>query len=53
MYNRDRAVLAFIVVLFVAEVAAMWTILAISIPQITFTPQCLITSTPKLFPAYW
>ncbi|OJT01715.1 hypothetical protein TRAPUB_7771 [Trametes pubescens] len=53
MYNRDRAVLALIVVLFVAEVAAMWTILAISIPQITFTPQCLITSTPKLFPAYW
>ncbi|EIW55621.1 uncharacterized protein TRAVEDRAFT_50105 [Trametes versicolor FP-101664 SS1] len=53
MYNRDRAVLALIILLFVAEVAAMWSILAISIPQITFTSQCLVTTTPKLFPAYW
>lgn len=53
MYNRDRVVLVLILVLFVAEVASMWTILVISIPQITFSPQCLITSTPRLFSAYW
>ncbi|KAI0360578.1 hypothetical protein OH77DRAFT_1393167 [Trametes cingulata] len=53
MYGRDRAMLFLILVLFAGEVAAMCTILAISIPEITFTPQCLITSTPKLFPTYW
>ncbi|KAH9852531.1 hypothetical protein C2E23DRAFT_186884 [Lenzites betulinus] len=53
MYNRNRSVLTLVLVFFAAEITAMWTILGISIPQITFTPQCLITSTPKVFPTYW
>ncbi|KAI0674409.1 hypothetical protein C8Q78DRAFT_1151252 [Trametes maxima] len=53
MYSRNRVVLSLVLVLFCAEIGAMCTILAISIPQITFTTQCLITSTPTLFPTYW
>ncbi|KAI0372049.1 hypothetical protein BV20DRAFT_139974 [Pilatotrama ljubarskyi] len=53
MYNRDRVVLALILMLFAGEIAAMCTILALSIPEITFNSQCVITSTPKAFPTYW
>ncbi|KAI0646399.1 hypothetical protein C8Q79DRAFT_667524 [Trametes meyenii] len=53
MYSRNRAVLLLVLTLFCAEIGAMCTVLAISIPKITFTTQCLITSTPALFPTYW
>ena len=53
MFNRNRFVVTVVWILFIAEIAAMCTVLAIAIPQIQFTPQCLITSTPKSFASYW
>ena len=53
MFNRNRFVVTAVWILFIAEIAAMCTVLAIAIPQIQFTPQCPITSTPKSFASYW
>ncbi|RDX54621.1 hypothetical protein OH76DRAFT_1478889 [Lentinus brumalis] len=53
MYNRNWIVTRTVYALFVAEVVAMCTILAITVPKFEFTSQCLITSTPKIFPSYW
>ena len=53
MYNRNKVVIMTVCVLFIAEVAAMCTILVLTVPKFESTPQCLITSTPKLFPSYW
>ncbi|RDX54614.1 hypothetical protein OH76DRAFT_1341154 [Lentinus brumalis] len=53
MYNRNWIVTRTVYVLFVAEVVAMCTILALTVPKFEFTPQCLITSTPKMFLSYW
>ena len=53
MFNRNRTITALVLILFVGEISAMCTILAITVPQIEFSPQCLITRTPKLFSSYW
>ena len=53
MFNRSRAIAALVLILFVGEISAMCTILAITVPQIEFTTTCLITRTPKLFSSYW
>ncbi|KAI0777777.1 hypothetical protein BD413DRAFT_188667 [Trametes elegans] len=53
MYNRNRAVLILVLSLFVGEIVAMCTILALSIPKISYTAGCLITSAPRIFPTYW
>ncbi|RPD65624.1 hypothetical protein L226DRAFT_237198 [Lentinus tigrinus ALCF2SS1-7] len=53
MYNRNWIVTTAVYVLFVAEIVAMCTILALTVPKFEFTRQCLITSTPNLFLSYW
>ncbi|KAH9942834.1 hypothetical protein B0H21DRAFT_749642 [Amylocystis lapponica] len=53
MYNRSPIILAIILFLFLAEVTAMVAVLALTIPKMTFTAQCIITSTPTIFTSYW
>lgn len=38
---------------FAAEVITMVTVLALMIPKQTFTPDCLVASSPRIFIAYW
>lgn len=53
MFNRNKVIIITVVLLFLAEVAAMITVIAVSIPGITFSSQCLITHAPGAFSAYW
>ncbi|OBZ78058.1 hypothetical protein A0H81_02321 [Grifola frondosa] len=53
MYHRNKVVLGIVSVLFVAEVVAMITVLAICIPKISFNSHCIIVSTPTIFSSYW
>ena len=53
MFNRSKAVLTAVCILYAGEIAAMCAILAITLPKFEFTSQCLITVTPTLFPPYW
>lgn len=53
LYNRNKTILWTISLLFIAEITAMITVLAITIPRMTFNAQCLITAAPGLFMAFW
>ena len=53
MFNRNRPVVTAVWILFVAEIVATCTFFAVDISQVEFTPQCLITSTPRSFTLYW
>ncbi|EMD37790.1 hypothetical protein CERSUDRAFT_114449 [Gelatoporia subvermispora B] len=53
MYHSNRRLLTIILFLFLAEVAAMLTVIGLSLPKLGFTPQCLIISTPSYFTSYW
>lgn len=53
LFNHNVPILTLIAVLYVGEITAMVTVLALSIPKMTFTSQCVITSTPVVFTSYW
>ncbi|EKM60668.1 uncharacterized protein PHACADRAFT_203825 [Phanerochaete carnosa HHB-10118-sp] len=53
MYNRSKIIASIIVLGFAAEVALMVTTLALVIPKQTFTPDCLVASSPGIYMAYW
>ncbi|CCM05967.1 uncharacterized protein FIBRA_08208 [Fibroporia radiculosa] len=53
MYNGNRSLTAIVLLLFVVEVTAMIAVLAVSIPDIEFTKECIITKTPDIFTSYW
>lgn len=53
MYNRNRLITATVIFLFVAEIATMCAILAVTIPKFEFNPQCIVTAAPLLFSSYW
>lgn len=53
MYNQSKAVLTLILLCFVSEVALMVTTLILVIPKQTFTPDCLVAGSPRIYIAYW
>lgn len=53
MYNRNKVIAGMIALGFAAEVALMVTTLALVIPRQTFTPDCLVASSPGIYMAYW
>lgn len=53
MYNQNKIIAGLIALGFVAEVALMVTTLALVIPEQTFTPDCLVASSPGIYMAYW
>lgn len=53
LYNRNKLVLALLSLAFVAEVSIMLMALVLVIPKQTFTPDCLVAGSPKIYIAYW
>ncbi|CCM03308.1 uncharacterized protein FIBRA_05436 [Fibroporia radiculosa] len=53
MFRRNVILRALVLILFVAEITAMITVLALSIPNMEFTTRCIIVHAPSLFPSYW
>ncbi|OBZ76659.1 hypothetical protein A0H81_03308 [Grifola frondosa] len=53
LYNCNKIMLTAISTLFVLEVTAMITALCLSVPKMTFTPECLVSGAPALFMACW
>ena len=53
LYNENKAVLSSMLVFFTLEVGVMIFTLAMVLPKLTLTPECLITSAPGIFMAYW
>ncbi|GBE89018.1 hypothetical protein BKA93DRAFT_343936 [Sparassis latifolia] len=53
MYNRNKMILSTVLFLFLLECAGMVTVLALTIPKMTFTTGCIITSTPSHFVVFW
>jgi len=53
MFDNNTAVVTLVSILFVAEIAAMITVLALSIPRMEFASDCLITHIPAVFTSYW
>ncbi|GJE98013.1 hypothetical protein PsYK624_142350 [Phanerochaete sordida] len=53
MYNRNKIVGALVGGGFAAEAALMGTTLALVVPRQTFTPDCLVASSPGIYMAYW
>lgn len=53
MYSRNKTVLACILIALAAEVSVMAVMLAITLPQLTYQPNCLISSSPGIFMAFW
>ena len=59
-YGRRKTLLAFIVVLFVAEIAAQITIIAVTVPSIDNqllstldVRTCVVLKVPSLYPSLW
>ena len=62
-YGRSKTLLAFIVTLFVAEMAAQVAIIAVTVPSIEIIPSplpstldanaCIVRNIPSLFPSFW
>ncbi|OBZ76063.1 hypothetical protein A0H81_03315 [Grifola frondosa] len=53
LYNCNKIMLTAISTLFVLEVTAMITALCLSVPKMTFTPECLVSGAPAVFMAWW
>lgn len=53
MFDRNRIIIAMVLLLFAMEISGMIAILAISIPKIQFTSGCIMTHTPAIFTSYW
>lgn len=53
MFNCDTRILTVVLILYVGEISAMVTVLAISIPRMEFTTGCIITYAPSVFTSYW
>ncbi|KAI0938652.1 hypothetical protein AcW1_001671 [Taiwanofungus camphoratus] len=54
MYNRSKAILSVVFALFLAEIISMISVIAVSMPNMSFTmSQCLITHAPNVFTTYW
>lgn len=53
LYNQNKIILAIMILAFVAEVAMMVACIAIVLPRLTFSPDCLVTSAPGFFMTYW
>ena len=53
MYNESKAVLTLIALFFISEIALMVTTLILVIPTQTFTSDCLVASSPRIYIAYW
>ncbi len=50
MFNRNRVLLTVLVALFIAYIAGLCVLLAVSIPMMEFNPPtCIVTSTPTTF----
>lgn len=53
LYNQNKLILWSIIVAFTAEVTVMIVCLSIVLPQVTFSPDCLVAHAPSLFMSYW
>lgn len=53
LYNENKGVLYSMIAAFIVEVAVMIVTLALVLPRLTVTPECLVTSAPTMFMAYW
>lgn len=53
LYSRSKIVLGVMLAALVAEVTVMVTTLSIVLPKLTYRPDCLISSSPGLFMAFW
>lgn len=53
LYNQNKIILWTMILVFVAEVAMMVACLAIVLPRLTFSPDCLVASVPGFFMTYW
>lgn len=53
MFNRSKAILCLIVLGFISEMALMMTTLGLVIPKQTFTPDCLVAESPRIYIVYW
>ncbi|KIP08570.1 hypothetical protein PHLGIDRAFT_377029 [Phlebiopsis gigantea 11061_1 CR5-6] len=53
IYNHSKVILSMIVLGFISEVALMVTTLVLVIPKQTFTPDCLVAESPRIYIVYW
>ena len=53
MYNQSKGILALIALGFISEIAVMVAALVLVIPKQTFTPDCLVAESPRIYIAYW
>lgn len=53
LYNQNKWILWAIILAFVAEVTVMIVCLSVVLPQMTFSPDCLVAHAPSLFMSYW
>ncbi|EKM60667.1 uncharacterized protein PHACADRAFT_246730 [Phanerochaete carnosa HHB-10118-sp] len=53
LYNQNKLILWAIILAFIAEVTVMIVCLSIVLPQMTFSPDCLVAHAPSLFMSYW
>ena len=53
LYGKNRRLLMIMCSLLLVEISILSWILAKVTPQLTFTNECFVTSSPSLFIAYW
>jgi hypothetical protein len=53
LYNRNRFIVAAILIALTAEISIMAVGLGITLPRLRFGETCLISGTPGIFMAFW
>ena len=53
LYNQNKLILALLITLFITEVAVMVTVMAIVLPKMRFSVNCLVSGTPGVFMVFW